>query len=223
LQWEIPTLLHLVQPFALTNLLGMLKHVKRFRGYLGSLTPKGEKAQIAKDILVDVVDCSGIDLAALDSVLESHAQDIKAMVNGGLRSGCISGLNSWFDAVDDARRSLASCHPTSSMDAVVRKVVQAVAGSNALDKSLLFIKPSDLVDGTSVLNEQAIKEKGRDVVSKGLLIKKRPTLHCRGCGGRSEVGGNIRVAGHISLRWLAWEREWIARCICGGTWTVAGH
>lgn len=68
-------LLHLVHPFALRNLQEAVTHVKRFRDELDPLPPKGENSQIAKDILMDTVDSSGINLTALLSVLE----EIKAL------------------------------------------------------------------------------------------------------------------------------------------------
>jgi hypothetical protein len=122
-------------------------------------------------------------------------------------------------AVSDRRRSLALCHPTDSMAVTARKVIQKLTNSSVLDKPTLFIKMWDLVDGSS-LSERIIKEKDRDVVSKGFLQRGGPTLRCQGCGGRSEVGGDINVADHISRRWRAWERLWTARCICGGTWII---
>jgi hypothetical protein len=63
-------LLHLVQPYALSNLRSVLQHVKKFRDYLGGKNPTTENSQMVKDVLLDVVDCSGIDLGALYTALE---------------------------------------------------------------------------------------------------------------------------------------------------------
>lgn len=64
-----PILLHLVHPNALRNLTAVLGHVRRFRAYIGSLPAGGESSHVAKDVLIDLVDHSGIDFAALDQVL----------------------------------------------------------------------------------------------------------------------------------------------------------
>jgi hypothetical protein len=47
----------------------VLTHVKNFRRFLGGLTPGGENAHIAKDILVDLVDRSGLNIEAINSLL----------------------------------------------------------------------------------------------------------------------------------------------------------
>jgi len=197
---DSPTLLHLIQPFALTNLHGALGHVKRLRKQLGALSAKGETAQIAKDILIDLVDCSGIDLNALESIFVESMPEAKAL------------------GTDEARRSLALCHPTTAMDALLRKVISKLTTSNVLDKPRLFLKASDLADETSGLsvNEHPDKGNDKDVISKGVLINRGPSFVCLGCGDRSEVGGI--TAGYISLGWRAWEKMWTSRCICGGSW-----
>ena len=65
-----PILLHLAHPYTLQNFITALKHVKEFRAFLGSLPAGGENSQIAKEVLVDLVDCSGVDLTGLISTLE---------------------------------------------------------------------------------------------------------------------------------------------------------
>jgi hypothetical protein len=82
------------------------------------------------------------------------------------------------------------------------------------------VKPSDLADGISRMSlaGSASKEKEKDVVSKGLLAQSGMSSFCIRCGGKSEVGGDVRVAGHLSLRWKSWERVWTIRCTCGGLW-----
>ena len=76
---DSPTLLHLIQPSALAILHGVLGHVKQFRRQLGAVSANGETAQIAKDILIDLVDCSGIDLNLLESTLVAIIPDAKAL------------------------------------------------------------------------------------------------------------------------------------------------
>jgi hypothetical protein len=59
----------------------VLGHVTQFRAFLGSLSVSAENAQMAKDILVDSVDCSGVDLAAVQAGLVELIIDCKA-ING---------------------------------------------------------------------------------------------------------------------------------------------
>ena len=74
-----PILLHLAHPFTLQNFITALKHVKEFRGFLGSLPAGGENSQIAKEVLVDLVDCSGIDLTGLISALEEVLERVQSL------------------------------------------------------------------------------------------------------------------------------------------------
>jgi len=74
-----PTLLHLVQPYALENLRNLLKHVERLRSYIGGLYPNIKNSQLAKDTLVDLVDTSGIDLVALDLLLTDFRPEVQAI------------------------------------------------------------------------------------------------------------------------------------------------
>jgi hypothetical protein len=57
----------------------LLNHVKHFRGYLGSLSATAENVQIAKDVLVDLVDCSGIDLLKLEPLLMQFGLELKSL------------------------------------------------------------------------------------------------------------------------------------------------
>lgn len=43
------------------------------------MSTSAENAQIAKDVLVDLVDCSGIDLAKLDILLIQFSQEVKSL------------------------------------------------------------------------------------------------------------------------------------------------
>lgn len=71
----LPILLTLCHPFSFYNLFVALKHVKDFRSFLGSLPAGSENSQAAQNVLVDAVDCSGIDLRSLISLLEEHYLD----------------------------------------------------------------------------------------------------------------------------------------------------
>ncbi|KAL4067943.1 hypothetical protein V8B97DRAFT_2021711 [Scleroderma yunnanense] len=197
--FDKPVLLHLVHPLLLANLIDMTSHVNEFYQSLNSLTAKGENGQIARDALLDVVDCSGLNLEGLESMFRT----LLGEVNG------ISG--------EDARFSLAKCHPVSAQREHLKGFVQTLFTSAAINKPRLFIKPSDLLDGfiSLSISEQPLKEQGRDVVTKRLL-KRGGWLTCLRCGHHSEVGGD--VGGDISLAWRSWERMWMTECICGGTW-----
>jgi len=103
----------------------------------------------------------------------------------------------------------------------LKKIVRSLTTSSAIDKPRLFIKSSDLVDGfanLTVSDRPPGDDPGTDVVTKGVLLKQNPGLLCIRCGRRSQIGGEVMVAGHLSPRWKTWERIWAARCICGGAW-----
>ena len=74
-----PILLHLAHPFTLQNFITALKHVKEFRAFLGSLPAGGENSQIAKEVLVDLVDCSGVNLTGLISALEEVLERVQRL------------------------------------------------------------------------------------------------------------------------------------------------
>jgi hypothetical protein len=103
----------------------------------------------------------------------------------------------------------------------LKKIIRSLTTSSAIDKPRLFIKSSDLVDGftnLSTSDRPAGDDPGMDVVTKGMLLKQNPALLCLRCGRRSQVGGEVTVAGRVSPRWKTWERMWATRCICGGSW-----
>ena len=68
---------HLLHPFALRNLHEAVGHVRRFRNELDPLPPKGENAQIAKEVLMDTVNSAGIHLDAFFSLLEEIKTAVK--------------------------------------------------------------------------------------------------------------------------------------------------
>lgn len=70
-------MLHLTHPFILTNLVGVIVHVNRFYHSLSALTPKGENSQIARDILMDVISCSGLDLRGIEEILKGAISDAR--------------------------------------------------------------------------------------------------------------------------------------------------
>lgn len=56
-----------------------LSHVQRFCIYVKSLTPRGKTAQIAREIAVDLISNSGIDVSALLVTLEQTCQEVRSL------------------------------------------------------------------------------------------------------------------------------------------------
>ncbi|KAJ7774497.1 hypothetical protein DFH07DRAFT_732775 [Mycena maculata] len=195
-------LLHLAHPYALRSLHAALSNVIRFKNKIGSLSASEENSQIAKNVLVDLIDCSGVDLNALEPLLADLLAETK---NFG---------------VEDTRRSLALCEPTSAMGSHLRNAINKVAYAPIVDKPRLFVKPFELMDGVPQILDGR-KGRVKDVVSKGSLSGRAQGVICLRCGGKSEIGGGINAAGHTSERWRAWEKMWTRHCICGGAWVLA--
>ncbi|KAJ7774920.1 hypothetical protein B0H16DRAFT_1362208 [Mycena metata] len=196
-------LLHLSHPYALRSLHAAVSNVTRFKNKIGSLSASEENSQIAKSVLVDLLDCSGVDLAALEPLLSEFLVEAKKF------------------GVEDTRRSQALCEPTGSMAPHIRNAIEKVASAPIINKSRLFIKPFELMDGVPQILD-ARKDKGKDVVSKGTLSGRAQAVVCLRCGGKSEVAGGINMSGS-SASWRAWERLWKTHCICGGAWALASR
>ena len=112
------------------------------------------------------------------------------------------------------------------MQPILMKLIDEVSDSEKiLDKTKLFIKPFDLVDGIGRLSVDSRKADGNDVITKNFLPKQGPKVECLRCGGRTVESKNInKVVGIPAARWLIWERMWQLRCVCGGPWfTVTMH
>ena len=127
------------------------------------------------------------------------------------------------EEADELKKCLVSCAFTPTTAASVRSGVKKILASSAIEREKLFIKPSDLVDGVSRLSlSEQLKEQESDVVSKGVLLHTGLPVTCVRCGGRTEINGGEAgmgaVAGHVSVRWAAWEKMWASRCVCGGAW-----
>ncbi|KAJ7285752.1 hypothetical protein C8J57DRAFT_1285700 [Mycena rebaudengoi] len=197
----------LAHPHALKNLHTALSHVTSFRSKIGSLSPSEENSQMAKSILVDLIDCSGVDLNALEPVLSDLLAETKRF------------------SVEETQRSLALCQPTNLMRSHLRNAIDKLAFPPIVDKPRLFIKPFELMDGVPRLfdHDGHRKDRARDIISKGTLNGRTRGVICVRCGGKTEIGGNMGVAGHISTKWLSWERMHHKRCICGGLWSLASQ
>ncbi|KAF9265473.1 hypothetical protein L218DRAFT_957050 [Marasmius fiardii PR-910] len=196
-----PTLLSLIHPRALQTLLEAITNVKQVRERLGSLTPKSENSQIARDALVDQVDSSGINLTSLLPILNDVLETVKPTSD------------------DEIRRSLALCQPTESMKNQACTHLIKVLDPKVLDRSRLFMKLHDFVDGMSRLTIEPQKQKSRDIVTKSLLLVRPSAFLCLRCGGQSSELGKSdpstpKLVGLI-------ERYWMRRCVCGGPWIRA--
>ncbi|KAG8217710.1 hypothetical protein J3R82DRAFT_5866 [Butyriboletus roseoflavus] len=183
----------------------------------------GENSQIARDILMDVIGCSGLDLRGIEEILKSALLDAQSLTEQIFHVDSVIPPPT-FATGDETRMSLSKCHPVPAQYPLLRKVVNAMYTSTAIDKARLFIKAADLIDAFASLStsEESGKLQDRDVVTKSVLIRHIPGLLCLRCGYRSEIGGEVSVAGHVSLRWRTWEKMWASRCICGGAW-ISGN
>ncbi|KAF8528609.1 hypothetical protein JB92DRAFT_3107121 [Gautieria morchelliformis] len=57
-----PSLIHIIHPYALDNLIGTISHLNSFRAYLDTLLPSKLKAGIAKEVALDGIDCSSLNM-----------------------------------------------------------------------------------------------------------------------------------------------------------------
>ncbi|KAI0065405.1 hypothetical protein BV25DRAFT_1906053 [Artomyces pyxidatus] len=197
-----PIFIHLLHPGLLSKLRTSVADVRRFHDYLGKLNASGENAQLAKTILMDTVDSSGIDLKGLETVLSQISEETK-------------GLE------DDTRSSLAACQPLLSLLAPLRKIVFKLSNAGVIDKPRLFIKASDLVTGIAKLRllDENDHDEALDVVSKGPLPARRAVRVCLRCRGKVQIRDGAETT-QVSPRWTAWESKWVDRCICGGMWAA---
>jgi len=198
-------LLHIIHPFALENLHTLLQHVRRFRAFLGSLLAKSDGARTAKDVLMDHIDSSGIDLV----VLEHTLSDMKAEV---------AKFAEQFP--DVVRECLAALRPLASSGPLLKQNVLHIIDANIIDKPRLFFKADDLIDGMLGLSVGARnKNHERDVVTKGYLPGRKPPMLCLRCEGKTEIGFPAMPI-PLSVRWHSWERFYAQHCVCGGLWAI---
>jgi hypothetical protein len=86
----------------LDNFLSAISHLNTFRAFLDTLTASRLKASLAKEVVVDVIDCSAIDFKELASALRQIKQlDEYATLDGAcgvlrLSKDCVIALT--FDS-----------------------------------------------------------------------------------------------------------------------------
>ncbi|KAG7092557.1 hypothetical protein E1B28_008906 [Marasmius oreades] len=197
-----PTLLMLLHPHALQTLLEAVANVKQVRQRLELLTPRSENSQIARDAFIDQVDCSSINLTGLLPILKDVFEVIK------------------ITSDEEIRRCLALCQPTENMRNQAHAHLLKVLEPGILDRSRLFMKLHDFVDGMSRLAIEPQKQKYRDIVTKNLLLVRPSTFVCVRCGGQSSELGKSDASTTPKLVGFI-ERYWIKRCVCGGPWIRA--
>jgi len=102
---------------------------------------------------------------------------------------------------------------------LIKLIDEIYDSAKILNKTTLFIKPFDLVDGVARLSVDPRKADGYDVITKKILPKDRPKIECLRCGGRSVRPEAIdKVSSMPAADWVIWERMWQLRCVCGGPW-----
>jgi hypothetical protein len=83
---DTPILLHLAHPLSLMNLTAVVFHVNRFHQYLTSMTPKQENSQYAKEIMLDLVNSSGLVLKILEDTLNVAIPEASAVLSACIKS-----------------------------------------------------------------------------------------------------------------------------------------
>lgn len=172
---------------------------------------------------MDVTDCSGIDLHHMEVVFGEILQELRGA--HGKSPHPVAGLTNHvhFTSGSDLQRTLLAGQPHLSLMPYLQKTAEKVAGAHGINRARLFIKPGDLVDGMNhlSLSDQHLKEKQRDVITKGLLLHLPPGSVCIRCEGKSETNIADHKAKGGSVNWRIWERQWARKCICGGLWMKA--
>ena len=76
------TFIHLVHPYALNHVMLFLEHIKLFRYFLRLTTSQEDRYRVARELLLDIIDSSAIDLEALEKVLLEVKDEVKS--NAGM-------------------------------------------------------------------------------------------------------------------------------------------
>ncbi|THH20782.1 hypothetical protein EW146_g628 [Bondarzewia mesenterica] len=254
-----PILLHLVHPHALAGLRAVLADVRRLCDQLVGTKGGTERVRMARNVLLDGVQASGIQLKELEGTLTSAAEELSGLDGEPNQHAFFSPCSRFisnsfspppsspnplvpisrlidtnlFETGEQLRSSLATCRPRPALAPALRVLVHKLAGSGAIDKPRLFIKPDDVFGGAAGAqffdgdeNNDNVQgtdygAAGRDVVSKGTIapLRREDTRVCLRCGGKSErLERAMADMKQTSLKWRAWERKWGVRCICGGLW-----
>jgi len=216
-------LLHLNHPFALENLLGAIRHLKNFRDLLYKYPAGEEKAHVAKEIVLDLVDSCGIQFSELLKLLEDHLAKIRQVDSKRTSLMVVTNANG-LDSGDECRKALAACQSTPAMQPHLNQISRQIVDSTFVSKPTLFLKDSDLVD---MISQLSVSQKGKgqtdDVVTKKSLSTGggRKTT-CLRCGGMSQVASEDVTPNPTSAAWKTWTHLWLLHCVCGGNWISSG-
>lgn len=108
------------------------------------------------------------------------------------------------------------------MKAHLTQLLDKISQSESLlNKSALFIKPYDLIDGMARLSVVSHHRKNdeKDIISKMSLPKHGPKDLCLRCGGKTVIDRNTATPWpRVHSKWHLYELMWQLRCICGGPW-----
>ncbi|KAG0692911.1 hypothetical protein DFH29DRAFT_1007943 [Suillus ampliporus] len=179
LSFDVPILLHLVHPLALMNLM--------------------TNSPFMRDIMLDLVSFSGLDLRVLKDILNTMISEVSAI------------------PTEEAMASFAEGHPVPAQYEQLKRIIQLLTTSSAIDKLRLFIKSSDLVDSfanLSASDRPPGDNPKMDVVWETLPGRRRGN----GCGTfisqmedlGKDVGGKMHLQGIVDeQKYLAME-VWLA-------------
>lgn len=69
--------MHLVHPVGCATLRNILPHIRSFRAFLSSRHLTSEALQMANDVLIDMIERSGIDLGKLEPLIAQQFENIQ--------------------------------------------------------------------------------------------------------------------------------------------------
>ncbi|GJJ16006.1 hypothetical protein Clacol_010285 [Clathrus columnatus] len=191
------SLIHLVHPYALRNLIDVLSHINSFRAYLDTLTASKLKSSLAKELVMDTLDKSGLNLKEIEVAIRKISQ--------------MEELRSLDEIV--LEKSLCKMLPLPETYPILAKACRQLLRPEAISKARMFIKANDLVVGVDKPSPNFTPQS--DIISKATLSSAPGNARmCAVCTGKTEVG-QVPLpkgggAGYSS--WAIWEREW-NRCM----------
>lgn len=89
--------MHLVHPYALRNFIDALSHINAFRAYLDTITASKLRSVLAKEVLLDAQNDSGLNLKEIESELRKISQMDDFKILNGKWFMDLKGIQSFFD------------------------------------------------------------------------------------------------------------------------------
>lgn len=71
--------MHLIHPLGCGTLRNILPHIRSFRAFLSSRHLTSEALQMADDVLIDMIERSGIDLGKLEPLIAQQLENINSI------------------------------------------------------------------------------------------------------------------------------------------------